>query len=121
MPDLPTVWASRSAPPPGWSLLQRQLMRTMEEAALAFANKYTSPGGIPYYADDVDDLFEVFGNWNQFYALGADRRLLDHQLHAWNGTVRAFGGEHPCQSAQLCASMASRWFTNGMKWVYALC
>jgi hypothetical protein len=95
MPDLPTVRASRSAPPPGWALLQRQLMHTMEEAALIFAAKYTSPGGIPYYADDVDDLFEVFGNWNQFYALGADRRLLDHQLHAWNGTVRAFSAEHP--------------------------
>ena len=57
------VQATRVSPPPRWALLQRQLIQTMEEAAPLMVEQYAEKGGVFYYADCVDDLYERCYNW----------------------------------------------------------
>ena len=84
------VQATRVSPPPSWALLQRQLIQTMEEAAPLMVEQYAEKGGVFYYADCVDDLYERCYNWGLFYAMGADERVLDLALQQWNATTRFF-------------------------------
>jgi hypothetical protein len=88
IPDLVTVKASESSPPPAWALMQRELMRTMEEGAVMMEKRYADPAGVLYFADDVDDIYEARFNWCLFYAIGANERLLDMAVKGWNATTR---------------------------------
>ena len=67
----PVVTASGTAQPPRWAVLQRNLFQVMEEAADLTIKTYCDSDGVPYFADDVDDLYERFYNWPLFYAMGA--------------------------------------------------
>ena len=51
-------------------------------------DKFTERGGAPYYADDLDDLYEVFFGWGLFYAIGGNERVLDMALDKWNAVTR---------------------------------
>jgi len=52
------IKATRVSPPAGWALLQRKLMKLMEDAVQPMVDKYAERGGALYFADDVDDLYE---------------------------------------------------------------
>ncbi len=97
LPDMVTLTATEVAAPPAWALLQRQLIALMEQAAEVMMAKYADPGGIIYFADDIDDLYERVYNWSLFYALGADRHVHDLALRSWNAMTRACasGRRHP--------------------------
>ena len=82
------VKATEISAPPGWALLQRQLIGAINMAAPLMLKKYTEPGGVPYYADAVDDLYELFYNWGLFYAIGGDDKMLDRALQQWNAITR---------------------------------
>lgn len=86
--DLVSVTASRKGPPPEWAVLQRRLIDAVNEAAPLHIAKYTEPGGVPYFADDVDDLYEMFYNWGLFYALGGREELLTWALQEYNAVTR---------------------------------
>ena len=88
LPDLPTIAATQPTSPPTWALLQRQLFEVMERAAELKVRKYSERGGVPYYADDVDDLYEMIYNWGLFYAMGANERILELALQHWNAVTR---------------------------------
>lgn len=88
IPGIATVKATEIAPPPTWALLERKLMSLMEQAAYLVIEKYTEKGGVPYYADDVDDLYELFFNWSLFYAIGGDEKIYDLALQEWNAVTR---------------------------------
>ena len=88
IPGLIRIKATEIAPPPGWALMERNLISLMEEAAPMMVKKYTEPGGALYYAEDFDDLYEQFYNWGLLYAIGADECLLDLALQEWNATTR---------------------------------
>ncbi len=75
--------------PPTWALLERKLIRLMEEAAPLMVKKYAEPGGVLYFVDDLDDLYEVCYNWGLFYAIGANDELLNLALRQWNATTRS--------------------------------
>jgi len=87
IPRIVTIKATEIEPPPGWALIERQLIKLMEAAADLFVKKYTHPGGNVYYVQDVDDVYEIFYNWGLFYALGADEKVFDWALRAWNATT----------------------------------
>ena len=55
LPDMATLTATEVAAPPAWALLQRELIALMEESADVMMAKYADPGGIIYFADDIDD------------------------------------------------------------------
>ena len=64
--DMPALDATEITAPPGWALLQRRLIDAVNAAAPLMLAKYTEPGGVPYCANDVDDLYELFYNWGLF-------------------------------------------------------
>ncbi len=119
------VRARRKSPPPGWALLQRRLMKLMEDAVQPMVDKYAEKGGAFYYADDVDDLYESAYNWGLFYAMGADRKVLDLGLQQWHATTRFFSDDivsrvHPRFQAQihheyynLASAGANEWYHQG--------
>ena len=59
----PAIIASKITAPPAWALLQRQLLEVNEQNAALVLEKHCAAGGMPYYADDVDDFYEVVCNW----------------------------------------------------------
>ena len=88
VPGMVNIAASRVSSPPGWALLERELISLMEEAAVLTADKHTERGGAYYFEDDQDDYYEATYNWGLFYAMGADDRLLDLALQQWNANTR---------------------------------
>ena len=89
--SLPTaeVRATQVAAPPAWALLERQLIELMSESAALLCDKYSERGGVLYFCDDVDDLYEPFHNWATLYAMGGDEFLLTRALDAWNAVTRS--------------------------------
>ena len=72
-----TIESSARTAPPAWAVLERQLMRAIDEAAPVYLDKYTRPGGSLIWREDypgdgvwADDLYEAFFNWPIYYALG---------------------------------------------------
>ena len=63
MPEMVSIKATDISAPPGWALMERNLIDLMEEAAPMMVKKYTEPGGALYFAEDFDDLYEQFYNW----------------------------------------------------------
>ena len=119
------VRATQVSPPPGWALLERRLMKLMEDAVAPMIDKYSEKGGAFYYADDVDDLYERVYNWGLFYAMGADRKVLDLGLQQWHATTRFFADDivsrvHPRFQPQIhneyynqAAAGANEWYHQG--------
>ena len=94
--DVVTVTAGgATAAPPAWALLERKLITVMEEAAALMFERYTDPGGVLYFVDDVDDLYERFYNWELFYAIGANVKVHHMALDGWNATTRACDDSAP--------------------------
>ena len=85
---IPTINANDVAAPPTWAILQRRLIDVMNQAAPMVMEKYCERGGVPYYADDMDDLYEIFFGWNLFYAIGGGERVFDLALQTWNAITR---------------------------------
>lgn len=94
IPGLVSIRATQIAPPPGWALLERHLMGLMEQGAHLMVEKYAERGGVFFFADDVDDLFELCYNWGLFYAMGAGDGILDLALQQWNATARFYDDRH---------------------------
>ena len=88
MPEMVSIRATEISAPPGWALMERNLIDLMEEAAPMMVKKYTEPGGALYFAEDFDDLYEQFYNWCLFYSIGADESTLNFALQEWNATTR---------------------------------
>ena len=88
MPEMVSIKATEISAPPGWALMERNLINLMEEAAPMVVKKYTEPGGALYFAEDFDDLYEQFYNWCLFYSIGADESTLNFALQEWNATTR---------------------------------
>ncbi|MBM3933911.1 MAG: hypothetical protein FJ319_06360 [SAR202 cluster bacterium] len=85
---LPSIKATKISASPAWALMQRQLIDLINEAAPAMMRKYSERGSNAYFADDVDDQFEMFHNWGTFYAIGGGEHVLDLALEKWNAVAR---------------------------------
>lgn len=85
---LVTIKASIQKQPPTWAIIERQLIKTMEEAAPFYLQRFTRRGGTIYGGGPYDDVYEMFFNWPLFYAIGADEKLLDWALQEYNSITR---------------------------------
>ena len=90
IPGMAEITASVIEPPPAWALLQRQLIRTIEDAVELFNEKYTYPGGGQFYTSTLDDAYETRSGRAQLYYVGASDSLLDLALQDWNATTRFY-------------------------------
>src|SRR4030095_9713933 len=61
IPDLITIEGNVPIAPPGWAVLERQLITVMSDAALKYTEVYTRSGGTLLWKTDgsasADDLF----------------------------------------------------------------
>lgn len=86
--DLVTIRASDVSAPPGWALMQRQLMDLNDEGAELFCQTYNERTGGIYWSDCIDDFYERYYNWGLHYALGGDENVLFRALEGWNAVTR---------------------------------
>ena len=90
-----SITATRTADPPRWAVLQRRLLSVMEEAARLTVDTYTDDEGIPFFADDVDDIYERFFSWPLLYAVGASDDLQRLAVQEYEAITRSNGQERP--------------------------
>ena len=92
---LPTViGAATTAGFPRWAELQRELIETMDAAVPQMVAKYSERGGALYFAEDYDDLYEVFATWGLLYAIGGIDSLCRCCQIFWHGPSPLF---HPAK------------------------
>ena len=105
-----TIEASNLQAPPSWALIQRELIRFMEEATEYAFQKYDRPDGVPLNVQDADDAYEAHSYRGLFYALGGSDRIGELALLQWNGITRLYddgaeapygAGAHPKHTAEL--------------------
>ena len=82
--------------PPGWALLQRQLLNSNAEACSEFFNRYFDERGYlmcieRWGGDDgPDDAIENCRDWPLLHALGSDDTILTLYKKAWEGHLRQY-------------------------------
>ena len=76
---------------PKWALLQRQIFKVLDEAAIEFADRYTRDDGTLIWRDrwpgmdGSDDPYEGFMNMPLFYALGGSEAVYQRSRTIWDG------------------------------------
>ena len=88
IPGIVTLKASVKEAPPGWAVMQRHLIKTMEEAAPLYLKKVTYRGGTLSQVGKLDDDYESFDEWPLLYIIGGDEKLLDWGLQQFNAITR---------------------------------
>lgn len=78
------IKATEIVPHPDWAIMQRQLMNTIEQSAPKYVKKFTQKDGTPYGIGPYDDVYEMFFNWPEMYALGGSDYLFDTALKSYN-------------------------------------
>jgi len=86
---------------PQWAVLERELFAAASRAAELMSRTYSAEdgsmrfsgtvGGLPDDRDGVDDFYESFSNWGQFYLLGGGRAILDAARWHWHGLTKQLG------------------------------
>ncbi|MDP2983460.1 MAG: hypothetical protein Q8O92_09035 [Candidatus Latescibacter sp.] len=74
--------------PPAWAVMQRRLIRAMNEAAPLYLERFTSRGGEMTLHGKLDDDYECFNSWPLFYAIGGGEEILDRSLEEWSAITR---------------------------------
>jgi hypothetical protein len=93
----PLLVLDRPMPPPGWALMERELLRLNSEACEIFAAKYVDERGhllhTPRWGtlDGPDDAIETFHNWTLLHALGASDSVLELFKKALEGHLHQYG------------------------------
>ena len=98
LPDLVTLTADESDPPPAWALLQRKLIAFIEGACEFAAAKYSRPDGSSYHENDVDDMYESRSYRGLLYAMGGSDRMLEIAYPYWNSATAHYDNsiaKHP--------------------------
>lgn len=92
----PTIRARRTAAPPTWAILQRQLMDVMAHTARVFVDRYTRSDGTLIWRsewpgmDGSDDGYESFHSFPLLYLLGGSSDLLDLARKEWDAVTWQF-------------------------------
>ncbi len=84
-----TVNASMVETPPDWAIMQRHLIRTIEQAAPYYVQRFTRRDGTTYGKGPYDDVYEMFFNWPELYAIGGNEYLFKTALKEYNAITRS--------------------------------
>ncbi|HXG23178.1 MAG TPA: hypothetical protein VNJ09_01390, partial [Chthonomonadales bacterium] len=90
------IRASQMTSPPDWALAERHLIQHMNEAAIAFQERYTRADGTFIWRqewpgmDGSDDGYESYHNWPLFYALGGSAEIHHRSRFLWDAITRQF-------------------------------
>ncbi|MEO9005296.1 MAG: hypothetical protein ABI288_11190 [Ginsengibacter sp.] len=75
--------------PPDWAIMQRQLIKTIEHAAPYYVKRFTRVDGSIYGKGPYDDVFEMFYNWPELYAISGNEFLNRTALNEYNAIIRS--------------------------------
>jgi hypothetical protein len=95
-PAAESVAIETPMPPPGWALLERELLRANARACQEFYNRYFDDRGFlecveRWGGDDgPDDAIENLADWPILHALGASDVVLQLTKKAWEGHLRQY-------------------------------
>ena len=93
-----TVESTGTGTPPAWARLQRRAIAAMNDAAVAFVERYTDADGFLVWRaewpgmDGSDDGYESFASFPLFYALGGSPLVHELSRKQWNAITRQFTG-----------------------------
>lgn len=100
LPQLPaadlTLEVDTPMAPPGWALLERELLRANSDACEEFFQRYFDERGFLLCVerwggdDGPDDAIENCNDWPILHALGASDRVLEMYKTAWEGHLRQY-------------------------------
>jgi hypothetical protein len=91
-----TVRVETPVPPPGWALLERELLRANVAACQAFFARYFDERGFlqcieRWGGDDgADDAIENCAVWPLLHAMGGPDEILQLYKRAWEGHLRQY-------------------------------
>lgn len=92
----PTIRVTTPVPPPGWALLERELLEANTAACREFFERYFDDRGYllcleRWGGDDgPDDAIENLMDWPILHALGSSDDILRLYKKAWEGHLRQF-------------------------------
>lgn len=86
---LPVIKANEVAIPPQWAIMQRQLIRVMEESAPYYVKRFTRKDGSTFGKGPYDDVYEMFYNWPELYAISGNNYLFETALKEYNAITRS--------------------------------
>ncbi len=123
MTDGPSIDSQQPTQAPAWAVLERQLIRAMDQAAPVFLDKYTRPGGQLIWREDypgdgvwADDLYEAFFNWPLYYALGGSRYIGEMAVQEWNAITRQLTHDYGRVTDEFVND--DDWFHNSENYIY---
>ena len=118
-----TIESSARTAPPAWAVLERQLMRAIDEAAPLYLDKYTRPGGSLIWREDypgdgvwADDLYEAFFNWPIYYAMGGSAYTGQKSIEQWSAVTRQITYDYGRASREFINN--DDWFHNSENYIY---
>jgi hypothetical protein len=117
------IEAKERARPPAWAVLERELMRAMDQAAPLYLEKYTRPGGALVWREDypgdgvwADDLYEAFFNWPLYCALGGSGYIGQKAVEEWNALTRQITYDYGRATKEFIND--DDWFHNSENYIY---
>lgn len=82
------IKADQISVPPDWAIMQRQLIRTIELAAPYYLEKFTRIDGTTYGKGPYDDVYEMFYNWPELYAITGNEYFFKTALKEYEAITR---------------------------------
>lgn len=118
-----TIESQTRATPPAWAVLERQLLRAIDEAAPVYLEKYTRPGGSLVWREDypgdgvwADDLYEAFFNWPIYYAVGGNDYIGAKSIEQWSAITRQITYDYGRAHKEFICN--DDWFHNSENYIY---
>lgn len=88
--EIPAVRITAKRPAPKWALHEREIINTLNEAAIEFVARYTRPDGTLIWRqswgsmDGSDDPYEAFMYLALFYAMGGSEEVYELARKMWD-------------------------------------
>ena len=74
--------------PPEWAIMQRQLISVMEQGAPYYLKRFTRSDGSTFGKGPYDDVYEMFYNWPELYAISGNEFLYKTAQKEYNAITR---------------------------------
>jgi hypothetical protein len=132
VPGIATITASAIDTIPAWAVMERHVIKTMEENAQVYLDHFVKPDGTIYGgssnqvagAPNYDDLYEMFYAWGLFYAIGANEKILSNAIKEYNAITSMCSVYQPNNGYNLYNEFPEHadWFhiSEGMMLFYSL-